>query len=124
MNAPILPEHLSQLLQLYMAVGYEDDPDLDPHERQTAVALLRRWMPGVDEAAAEAVVDTARTASRSGVDVDALARDLRQALTPAARRRVVSDLGQIARADGHLSVREARAIQRIRWAWGGTPARS
>ena len=124
MNAPTLPDHLHQLILLYMAMGYGSDHDLDPHERQTAVALLRRWMPEVDEDAAEAIVDTARTATRSGVsaDIESLARDLRPRLSPTLRQRVMSDLGRLARADGHLSVNEATMIRRVRSVWGNGAA--
>lgn len=126
MNAPTLPDHLHRLVLLYLAMGYGADHDFDPHERQTAIALLRRWMPEVDEDAAEAIVDTARTATRSGVsaDIEALARDLRPWLSPALRQRVMSDLGRLARADGHLSVNEATLIRRVRSVWGSTPAES
>ena len=126
MNAPTLPDHLHQLVLLYMALVYGEDHDLDPHERQTVITLLRRWMPEVDEAAAAAVVDTARTATRSGsaIDVEALARDLRPRLSLALRRRVVSDLGKLARSDGHLSLKEAALIRRIRAVWHGPAARS
>lgn len=115
----MLPDHLQQLVHLYLAMGYGTGHDLDPHERQTAVTLLRRWMPEVEEDAARAVVDTAYTATRSGTssDIEAIARDLRPILSPALRQRVVSDLGQLARADGHLSVGEATLIRRVRSVW-------
>ncbi len=122
MNTPVLPDHLHQLVHLYLAMGHGSGRDLDPHERQTAIVLLRRWLPTIDEDAAKALVDTAHAATRSGVsrDVEAIARDLRPWLSPALRQRVVSDLGQLARADGHLSMDEARKIRRVRAVWASS----
>ncbi len=121
MNTPVLPDHLHQLVHLYLAMGHGSGRDLDPHERQTAVTLLRRWLPSINEDTAKALVDTAHAATRSGgSDVEAIARDLRPWLSPALRQRVMSDLGQLARADGHLSMEEATVIRRVRSVWGAS----
>ena len=119
MKTPVLPDHLHRLVQLYLAMGHQTHHDLDPHERETAVMLLRRWMPTVDTDAAAAVVDTVHMATRSGVsgDIESIARDLHPVLSPEVRQRVVSDLGQLARADGHLSMNEAHMIRRVRSVW-------
>lgn len=116
MDVPTLPDRLQRLVLLYLAVAYGTDRVLDPHERATAAALLDRWSPGLTSEAALAVVDTAHTAARAGLadDIEALARAVGQDLAPALRRRVLADLGQVARSDGHLSVDEASAIARVR----------
>lgn len=107
---------LHRLVLLYLAVAYEADDHFDPAEHQTVLRILRRWMPGMTVAEANSVVDTALKALRSGMteDPETLARAVGTNLTPELRRRVLSNLGQVARADGYLSVSEARVIRRVR----------
>ena len=119
MDVPASPDVFHRVVLLYLAVGYGADHDFDPHERQTVATLLCRWHPGLSEGAAHGIVDTAYAAARAGLadDVDALARSVGAELSPAVRRRVLSDLGRVALADGHLSVSEADVIARVRAAW-------
>ena len=119
MDAPTLSDPLHALVLLYLAVANGDDI-VDEHERSVAVAFLLRWEEGLDLEAAQAVVDTAWMATRSGLAADAetLARSLRPTLSPARRRLVLSDLGRLAQADGHVSIGEAHVIGQIRSVWG------
>jgi uncharacterized tellurite resistance protein B-like protein len=107
---------LHRLVLLYLAVAYETDDHFDPAEHQTVLRLLRRWMPEMTVAEANSVVETALKALRGGMTQkpETLARAVGTNLTPELRRRVLSNLGQVARADGYLSVHEARVIRRIR----------
>lgn len=107
---------LHRLVLLYLAVAYEADDNFEPAEHQTVLRILRRWMPGMTVAEANGVVDTALKALRGGMteSPETLARAVGTNLTPALRRLVLSNLGQVARADGYLSVDEARVIRRVR----------
>ena len=122
MDAPTLPRRLQDLVLLCLAVSNGDDE----HERSAAAALLQDWEPALGPEAARAVVDTACAATRSGLaaDIDTLARELGPALSPEWRRRVLTDLGRLAQADGHVSVGEAHMIGRVRSAWGAAAFRT
>lgn len=115
---PHRSEPLSRLVLLYLAVAYGADHDFAEAERRTVVHLARRWDPGLDGEALQAIVDTALVAMRQfDGDVETLAHDLHARLTPETRRTVLADLGRIATADGYISVEEADVIARIRSAW-------
>lgn len=109
-------QQLPNIVLLYLSVAKADGSSLDAHEREMAVRLAQQWAPGVPTAEIEAVVDTARVAVRSGDDLDvgALADELYRDLPPGSGLRLLSDLGLIARADGHLTHDEATAIGRAR----------
>ena len=109
-------QQLPNIVLLYLSVARADENGLDVHEREMAVELARQWAPSVPVAEVEAVVDTARVAVRSGSDLDvaALAEELYRDLPPGSGLRLLSDLGLIARADGHLTRDEATAIGRAR----------
>lgn len=113
------PEHAHQLLLLYLSLAFGADSALDPHERQTAVRLARTWAPEWTEAEVDHAVDAAVSAMRAGLvpPPEAIARSLRSALSRERRRRVLGELGRIARADGHVLVSEANVIRRIRSVW-------
>ncbi len=117
-EAALHTRHVHTLVLLYLAVAYGADEDFDPAERLTVVALVQRWFPYIETATAEGIVDTASAAARAHPDLNVLAAELGEVLAPELRRRVLADLGVIARADGSLSVAEAEVIGRIRAAWG------
>ena len=111
---------LHHLVLLYLSVAYEADQHFDPLERQAVIQLASQWVPSLSPKRIEEVVDAAFSAARSGhaMEVDQLARELGTMLTPEQRRHVLTDLGQIARADGYLTAGEASTISRIRALWG------
>ena len=113
---PFSAVDLHRLVLLYLSVAYETDDHFDPTEHRTVLRILRRWRPEMTLTEANSLVDTAFKALRGGTaeDPETLARAVGSNLTPEQRRRVVTNLGQIARADGFLSVSEARVIRRIR----------
>lgn len=113
-------DRLAQVVHLYLAVAGTTDADREPHERQLTIDLSRRWAPSFGPGAVEAVVDTAYTASRSGMGPRVLdvAEELCRDLPESARRRLLVDLGIMARADGRLSRRQAQTIAQVRVALG------
>ncbi|MEM1041231.1 MAG: TerB family tellurite resistance protein [Bacteroidota bacterium] len=118
-DSSLHPQHLHTLVLLHLSVAYGADDDFDPAERYVVVDLVQRWLPYLTVDTVESVVDTAFKAARSGMvgTPEALAAALGDALTPDLQRRVLADLGHVARADGSLSVSEADVISRIRRAW-------
>ena len=118
-------DDLYLLVLLYLSVAYESDHDFDPAEHHAILGLLRRWMPDLAKSETGRIVDTAYNAVRSGMgpDLESLARSLGAKLSASRRRRVLTDLGQIARADGFLSVEEASIIRRVRASLGPEPKR-
>lgn len=115
-HPPVTQQQLPSLVLLYLAVARADADVLDAHERDLALQLALKWAPGVALADVEATVDTACLAARSGLglDVEALAEEVRAILPHEAQLRLLSDLGLMARADGHLTQREAEVIGRAR----------
>lgn len=115
-SEPLRTADLHHLVLLYLAVAYEADNDFDPAEQQTVLSLVHQWMPSLSPDEANGVVNIALTALRSGMTEtpETLARTVGTLLTPKQRRRVLADLGLIARADGFLSVSEAQMIRRVR----------
>lgn len=109
-------DRLTQVVHLYLAVADTRHEDLEPHERQLAIFLSRRWEPTFDLDAVEAVLDTAYAAARSGLNpsVDEIASELSHTLPPEGGRRLLKDLGLMARADGHLTRQEAEVIGQVR----------
>ena len=118
--APSLSDALHHLVVLYLSVAYETDHNFEPSEELAVLQHLLLWEPSLERADAQAIVDTAVRAVGAGFsdNVEAHARALAGTLTAEQRRRVLADLGQIARADGYLSVEEASIIRRVRAVWG------
>ena len=121
--SPDQEHRLTQVIHLYLAVARAEDGDQDPHERQLAVLLSQQWVPRCDPSEIEAIVDTAYVAARAGFneEFESIARELRDELSPSLCTRLLTDLGLMARADGHLTVEEARVIGAVRAAIEGGP---
>ena len=115
---PSVEERLRDIVHIYLAVARTDSSGAEPHERQLAVQLAQAWAPECRRSRVEAIVDTAYVAVRGGLagPWDATARKLRGELSIEDCQRLLRDLGLIARADGHLTVDEARVIASVRGA--------
>lgn len=107
---------LRRLVLLYLSVAYETDKNFVSTEHDTILRIVHRWVPSMTMDEIDGVVDAAHEAIRSGTaeTPETLARAVGTNLSPAMRRRVLSNLGQVARADGYLSISEARVIRRVR----------
>jgi len=112
--ASLSPYDLSKVVHLLLSVVHASELPPEPHERSRAIELARSWAPDQSTASIEAIVDTAYVAARKGIDVEAFARDVAVIIGHEGTLRLLSNLGQIAQADGHLELREARVIGRIR----------
>lgn len=118
-RAALAPEHVPNLLLLYLAVAYGTDHHFDQDEERSVCALLAAWVP---EASGEFIAGMVRTAldlygSGRALSVDGLALGLRSVLPPALRLQVLLDLSRIAHADGERSPAEAAVIDRVRSLW-------
>lgn len=113
------PEHVSNLLLLYLAVAYGADHDFDRDEERAVCSLLTSWVPEASGRFISGMVRTALDLYRSGraLSVDGLALGLRSVLPPALRLQVLLDLSRIAHADGERSRAEAAVIDRVRSIW-------
>lgn len=114
--APLRTDDLHHLVLLYLSVAYAADNSFDPAEHHTVLKLVRQWMPCLSPGEADGIVDTALKALKGGMTEapETLAQTVGTLLTPEQRRRVLADLGLVARADGFLTVQEARMIRRVR----------
>lgn len=110
-----MPRYLHDIILLYLAV-LDARAGRDIYEQDLVARLAHRWAPDLPVADIEAVVETAYLAVHSGLRLDAqvLARDLCDELPEGECQRLLSDLGALARADGHLTQHEARTISLVR----------
>ena len=113
---PLSTVDLQRLVLLYLSLAYETDKSFDPAEHNTILRIVHRWMPEMTIAELNEVVETAHNALRGGMaeKPETLARAVGTNLSLEMRRRVLTNLGQVARADGYLSINEARVIRRVR----------
>lgn len=120
-TSPSAEERLRDIVHIYLAVARTDSGGAEPHERQLAVQLGQAWAPECQRSRVEAIVDTAYVAVRGGLTgpCDAIARKLCRELSHEDCQRLLRDLGLIARADGHVTVDEARVIALVRGAIRG-----
>lgn len=109
-----MPTYLHDIILLYLMV-LDDRGSSDPAERDLVIRLAQRWATDTARTDIEAVVETAALAIRSGLHrtPKALARDLCETLQDDCKR-LLSDLGALARADGHLTQHEAETISLVR----------
>lgn len=114
-----LSDRLTRVVHLYLAVCETSSGDQDLHKRQLTVQLSQQWAPECEREEIEAVVDTAFLAARSGFSgtVEAVAKALCDELPSEMCTRLLTDLGLIACADGHLTYEEARIIGLVRSAF-------
>ena len=118
-------EHVGGLVALYLTMTHDGGYYLDPHDRELAVQLARRWT--AEPASVEDLVDTTFMAVRSGAapSMNDLAHRLCDALPEAVCHELLSDLGRLALANGHASRQMAEAIRQVRAIWvrpGGNQA--
>lgn len=113
---PLSSLDLQRLVLLYLTVAYETDGNFDPAEHNTILRIVHRWVPAMSMDEVNSVVDAAFKTLDGGTtdSPETLARAVGTNLSPEMRRRVLSNLGQVARADGYLSISEARVIRRVR----------
>lgn len=118
-RAQIDPEHVPNLLLLYLAVAYGADHRFDRDEKRAVCALLASWVPEASGRFIAGMVRTALDLYRSGqaLSVEGLALGLRSVLPPALRLQVLLDLSRIAYADGERAPAEAAVIDRVRTLW-------
>jgi uncharacterized tellurite resistance protein B-like protein len=109
-------DDLQRLVLLYLSVAHDTDKNFVSTEHDTILRIVHRWVPSMTIDEINDVVDAAHEAIRNGTaeTPETLARAVGTNLTPEMRRRVLSNLGQVARADGYLSLSEARVIRRVR----------
>ena len=113
-SASLSPYDLAKVVHLLLAVAGASDHPPEAHERQRAIELARGWSPDLDTGSVEAIVDTAYVAGRGGIHLEVVACDVARVIGPEGTLRLLSNLGRIAQADGHLELREAMVIARIR----------
>ena len=118
-RAQLDPEHVPNLLLLYLAVAYGADHEFDRDEERTVCSLLASWVPEASGRFVAGMVRTALDLYRHGeaLSVEGLALGLRSVLPPALRLQVLLDLSRIAHADGERSPSEAAVIERVRTIW-------
>ncbi len=114
-------DFLVSIVHLYLSVCETATGDQELHKRQLAVRLSQQWAPECDPAEVEAVVDTAFVAARSGFSetAETIAETLHNELSPEMCARLLTELGLLACADGHLTRQEARVISLVRMAFQG-----
>ncbi len=112
---------LHDLAFLYLELAHGADHDLDYREQRTIAAKLRQWQPYKNPKLIDHVIREATLSyleKPSDAQMDALIDKLAKALPEALREHIISDLKEIAQADGEVLAAEERFIGRIARVWG------
>jgi uncharacterized tellurite resistance protein B-like protein len=113
-------DHLRSLVQLYLAVAYRPDRDVDARETEAIASMMRDWLPPSSHGSLGEVMEAAVRLEQRGeaMSIEGLVRGLKPWLSDAERTLVFGDLDRIAWADGERSEVEAGLIALAREAWG------
>ena len=109
---------LLDLAVLYRALAFGADGDLDPSEVDAMRAALEAWAPGEDPAGVDHALREAALVDARSEFGGTLAR-LREKLDGPGRDRVLSDLRQVARADGRVTEGEGELMDLVERAFNG-----
>ncbi len=112
---------LHDLALLYLGLAHGADEDLDPAETRQISASLRRWQPNKDPALIDHVIREATLTYMNGANpqrLDKAVDVLKNALPRDLRATILSDLSDIARADGEILTEEKDFIYRLANEWG------
>lgn len=112
---------LHDLALLYLGLAHGADEDLDPAETRQISASLRRWQPNKDPALIDHVIREATLTYMNGANpqrLDEAVDVLKKALPQDLRATILSDLSDIARADGEILTEEKDFIYRLAGEWG------
>lgn len=112
---------LHDLALLYLGLAHGADEDLDPAETRQISASLRRWQPNKDPALIDHVIREATLTYMNGANpqrLDEAVDVLKNALPRDLRATILSDLSDIARADGEILTEEKDFIYRLANEWG------
>jgi hypothetical protein len=116
---------LHDMALLYLGLAHGTDADLDPSETSTIAAKLRTWQPNRDPALIDHVIREATLTYLNGANRDRLreaVQVLKGALTEPVLKQILTDLADIARADGEIVHEERQFIDQIAEAWALGPA--
>ena len=111
---------LLDLAILYRALAYGADGDLDARETDAMRAALEMWVPGQDPASVDHALREAQLSDPSVVGLGVLLERIAGRLDTQGRARVVSDLRQVAEADGRVTGNERDLVGLVERALGGT----
>ena len=110
---------LLDLAILYRALAYGADGDLDARETDAMRAALEAWVPGQDPAGVGHALREAQLSAPGVVGIGALLERIAVRLDAQGRARVVSDLRQVAEADGRVTGNERDLVDLVERALGG-----
>ena len=111
---------LHDLALLYLGLAQGADDELDPAETREVAACLRRWQPDKDPALIDHVirdVSLSYEEEASTDEVRAAVDSLGESLSEERRREILSDLTEIAHADGLVLQEEKNFIDHIAHTW-------
>ncbi len=115
---------LHDMALLYLGLAHGADEDLDPSETLAIAAKLRVWQPDKDPALIDHVIREATLTYLNGANRERLREAvgvLSDALPERVLRQILTDLTDIARADGEIVDQERRFIDQIAEAWNIAP---
>lgn len=112
---------LHDLALLYLSLAHGTDDDLAPSESRAMAINLRRWQPDKDPALIDHVIREATLSYLNRANttrVEDAVRTLREALPEVTRSAILSDMLEIAKADGKIIPAEGGFIREIADSWG------
>lgn len=110
---------LLDLAVLYRALAFGADGDLDARETDAMRAALEAWVPGQDPAGVSHALREAELSAPGVVGLGVVLERIAGRLDAQGRARVVSDLRQVAEADGRVTGNERDLVGLVERALGG-----
>ncbi|NBC18526.1 MAG: hypothetical protein GVY18_14565 [Bacteroidetes bacterium] len=116
------PLHLSHLALIYLALAHGADEALDDAEVDLIAERLRHWQDqdvgqGTVLGALKEALERYAESGRRSHHLDAAIQAVRDCLPDDARRRLLQDLMDLARADDRVVFGEAQLLGRLAHAW-------
>lgn len=111
---------LHDLAFLFLALAHGTDDELHPDEQRKMSVRLRTWQPNKDPALIDHVIREAALTYLEGHDRDRLegiVTELGQQLSDDLKLALLSDLREIAEADGTVMAAEAGFLQKLASRW-------
>lgn len=112
---------LHELALIYLALTHSSEAEVRPPDMDTVQTMLKTWYPGASPARIEAALQEALLAYVSDTGelmLSVAVASLRQTMPRDQRIAVLSDLTDIALADGFIVPDEASFIEKLAQEWG------
>ena len=118
---------LHDLSLLFLCLAHGADQELSVEERDMMLHRLRKWLPDQNPALIEHVIRDAALSYLGGLDeehFEELVLRIKDRLDANLRQVVLTDLAEIAEADGVVRISEVQLLAHVQSIWTGSDLES